>query len=261
MLNPSARTPLPCHSSAVLLALCLFAGLIPRAHAVQIVELWSYHDYPPFIIDKAAKTGFSYGLAGILNDYSQGDFRFVVRTAPRRRIEHWLDGGGQGVVLWVNPSWFGDMAQKKYQWSAALLSDVSEVISLKEKAVIYRGPASLAKLRFGALMGETYPSLEKMSQGGELFRDDVASPHMNLRKLLRGRLDFTIMPRSEFVYLVHDSDVIENLYISPVPFQRFTRHLLIQIKNPELQKLFDFFEEHIVVDRNWVDLRRRYYLQ
>lgn len=239
----------------------LLCFLLSGKAAAREVELWSYHDYPPFVIDADQEFGFSHGFTQLLNRYAGERYHFVLRTAPRRRVDHWLGEGREGVVLWVNPSWFDDLAQSRYHWSDALLMDVNEVISLKATPLRYRGPDSVRKLRFGAVLGEMYPSIDDLVAEGALQRDDVADPELNLRKLLRGRIDFTIMPRSELVYMTHDSKHTDRLYVSPVPFQRFTRHLLIQTEDAKLVELFRFFEEHVDVDREWRALRSRYYMR
>ncbi len=244
----------------MLLLLTLRCGSAVASEA-RVIPLWTYHDYPPFIITPAEQFGFSYSFAKILDQYGKGSFRFEIRAAPRKRIDHWLAEGREGIVLWVNPSWFDDLSQEKYRWSGALLLDINEVVSLQRSPVHFRGVRSLRGLRFGALLGETYPSLQPLVEKGELHRDDVASPVLNLRKLLHDRIDFTIMPRSEFIYLTHESEDRTRYHVSRVPFQRFTRHLLIQTQDTALIERIEFFDEHIGVDRGWAGLRRLFHMR
>ncbi len=248
---------------AVLLAL-LFSGTAwadESKAGTRVIPLWTYHDYPPFIINREKRFGFSYSFAKILQQYGKGNIEFTLRPAPRKRIDHWLEEGREGIVLWVNPSWFRDLGQEKYRWSGALLQDINEVISRQRSPVRYSGTRSLRGLRFGALLGEIYPSLQSMVEDGTLHRDDVASPMLNLRKLLHDRIDFTIMPRSEFIYLTHDSGQRADYHVSAVPYQRFTRHLLIQSEEADLLGLLEFFDAHIGVDRGWAGLRRMYHMR
>ncbi len=76
------------------------------------IKVWTYHEFPPFIVNEQAQTGLSYDLVELLTERSGGEHEFRLQVAPRERLNNRLKVKEPGIVLWVNPNWFDDTEQK-----------------------------------------------------------------------------------------------------------------------------------------------------
>lgn len=103
-----------------------FLFLSSKAQAIEI-ELYSYHDFPPFVTGDAA--GLTYDLADYLAQKSNQKYQFKVRIYPRKRLDSLLNTNSDLIVPWVSPAWFGENADTKFKWSSAMLSDGNSYIS------------------------------------------------------------------------------------------------------------------------------------
>jgi len=107
--------------------------------SAQTIPLWTYYDFPSFIINSVKKTGLVYDLARFLSQQYNGEYLFVTRYLPIKRFNQRLAQQQAGVVDFVSPLWFkGD-----YLWRRELLLGRNDVISLKSQSVAYQGPESL----------------------------------------------------------------------------------------------------------------------
>lgn len=208
---------------------CLIALPVPgRAAAAQEVPVYDYHLKPPFLLDTDATRGLDADLVAYLNRKG-GPFRFVLHYVPRNRlnrmIEHKLL---DGLVVGVNPVWFGDRDEQRYFWSPSYLTDEDIVVSRKAQPVEYRKPESLLGLRVGLPAGFYYAGISELAAAGKLVREDGRNEETNLRKLAAGRLDVTIVSRSTYTYLLaRYPEWREELFVAAHPEDRFERRFLI----------------------------------
>ncbi len=225
--------------------LLFLLGLVPvclSQAASETINVYSYHNHPPFVTSPGR--GLTHDLVKLLNHQAQGRFRFQLRIVPRRRLNAllnpWISGRcpsktelcrTQWLVPWVNPQWgFGPDPQRRYDWRA-ILEDANSIISLRAQPVDYEGPESLDGLRFGGIGGHRYVGIDERVAQGKIQRIDGNLERNNLIKLMQGRLDAILLPRSTIGYLLHRDPALDQhrarFYIAPTPHQSYTRYLMI----------------------------------
>lgn len=209
------------------LVLMLMLVLLPLVcGAQQRVEVWTYHFSPPFILDD--NQGLSHGFVELLNNdpANQGRFRFDLVELPRKRLEVRLARKRPGILLWATPSFFTAAQVANGRWSEPLLIDRQDFVSLPDVPFEYDGPESLHGLILGGVLGHRYEGLEADIASHAIKRQDVQTDLQNLQKLLSGRINTLLIPRSTLLYYRKEQD-LRDLYISDTPLYQFARHLLI----------------------------------
>ena len=203
-----------------------------HAFSAQTIPLWTYYDYPPFIINSVHKTGLIYDLARLLSRRCDGKYLFVARYLPRKRIEKKLSEQQAGVVAFVSPLWF----KGNYLWSRELLLGRNEVISLVGNSVAYQGPKSLKGMHFAGLLGHKYPGIDKLVNEGSIKRSNVLNVLTAAKILLKGRVDVILLPRVAAIYQLRKLNASALVHYSKQPQYKFNRHLLYQ---PQLKPVFE----------------------
>lgn len=158
------------------------------------IVVWNYYLAPPFVTSD--NKGLSYDFVNLLNKKANNKFIFELRSIPRVRLNKYLNDGKQGIVLFVNWSWMGKDAKEKYLWTNKILDDQNEIISLRDKKIVFEGPSSLKGLTFGAIRGRKYKELESSFATNEINRYDVNKEEQILNMMIRNRIDVTSQPRT-----------------------------------------------------------------
>jgi len=217
------------YSLILLVCLSLFNT---HTFSAQTIPLWTYYDFPPFIINSVKKTGLVYDLARFLSKQYNGEYLFVASYLPRKRLDQRLAQQQAGVVAFVSPLWFkGD-----YLWSRELLLGRNDVISLKSQSVTYQGPESLKGMHFTGLLGHKYPGIDKLVNRGSIKRSNVINVLTAVKTLLKGRTDVILLPRVAALYQLRKLNASAQVHYSKQSQYRFNRHLLYQ---PQLKPVFE----------------------
>ena len=112
--------PIPLESllfKSFILPFVLLTSLLMSAQvkSKDVVTLWSYYDYPPFVISVADKKGLNFDFVEMLNLFEiDSPYEYVLKMVPRKRLDAYLKTNEKGAVLWVNPIFFADEKQEKY---------------------------------------------------------------------------------------------------------------------------------------------------
>lgn len=232
-----------------------------QAQTEREVVAWTYHQIPPFILDEDNRTGLSFDLIALLNRHAQnrGRFRFILVYLPRKRLDMHLQRHSAGLVLWVNPSFFEDPQNKRYQWTPALLHDQQEFVSRAEQPFDYHGPESLHGRILGGVLGHRYAGIQAHIDQGLIHREDVLIEEQNLNKLLSKRLDVILIPRSTARFYRLRRDLSSKLHFSVTPLSRYSRQLLLQ---PSLAPEVSAFLQNVVTtlpqNPDWQRLLKSY---
>lgn len=217
-------------------------ALSPLATAKQVVKLWSYYEFPPFVISVAEKKGLTYDFVEMLNLFEgTGEYQFEVEILPRKRLNAYLDSPKKGAVLWVNPLFFGDLKRKRYLWTNAILEDEQAFISRVQTPFLYTGPKSLMKPNFvlGGMRGHVYGGIQKQIDEGKIIRSDVDKEKQNIGMLLKKRVNTFLIPRSAMKFYEQQLNLSGKIYYSPKPLISFTRNILVKHDI----EVFDFLSE------------------
>lgn len=233
----------------------LLLGLAVSApcRATEQVTLYLYNTTPP--LDLQTLGNLSVRLAKLLSDDSGGKYQFKTAYLPRKRLDILVSSGNwEGAVIWANPTWFRDPAQKRYLWSSPLATDYNLVLSHKQKPVEYATPASLQGLRLGGVLGHVYPELDLMFRQGRLARDDATSYLQNLLKLREKRVDVIFMPASALaIWKRQYPDWNEWVYVSKTPQGVFDYHVFCDRSNTKLMAFLDEAVRRLQNNPEWRD--------
>ena len=255
---------MPCAQQKLLLTVfivSLFAlpiAIAQTAEPDEPVVVYSYHLKPPFIINEKQKTGLYYEFSHYINRKLKKTW---LRTEyiPRRRLD--LDLAQpefKGMVIGVNPLWFGDKDKQKYLWSSAILRDRDEILSPIARPVEYTQPKDLFGKTLGVVHGLYYFGISEEIARANINREEANSEIQNLEKLLRNRLDVTIISRSTLNYYVKTHPISSRIHISAKPHDEFDRQLLC---SKSLSKAFEKLEPLVAkmsTDPEWTAIVNKY---
>ncbi len=188
----------------------------------------AYNTYlhPPFV--QPDGNGLAAELVQALNR-NMGDDQFVLQNVPRARFLAMAGHGPKridGIALFLSPAFLKSPLARRYRWSAPLFSDHNVLVFKAGNVPASPMPASLRGLRFGAVRGHVYRFLDDMERRGELRVDEVGDEMNNLRKLVAGRIDFTVVNRLHFHALAEHSPELQQLVATPEPGGDFLRYIL-----------------------------------
>jgi hypothetical protein len=229
-----------------LLAPCCAAATIyfvsPGAIASQqteTVKLYTYHVHPPFITGN--QQGLTFELAQHLNSAAKGRFLFVIEPVSRPRLNAILRTRTQGVVPWVNPAWLGAEAKTKFTWSKSpIIADGNLILSRQSDPIEYTGPSSLDGRIFGGIFKHHYKNIDDYrSRTNKFRRIDASDLITNMRRLVGGRIDATLIPASAKRYLLSDSELSSKVYVSKRPHSKFDRFLMTINSRQDLHAFID----------------------
>lgn len=232
--------------------------LIPSILFSKDIQIWTYHNFGPFLISTADKKGLTYDFSNLLTKKSKGAFNFLVSELPRKRINLYLAGGKEAMVIWGNPIWFGDKEKKKYEWSDGILKDKNIVISLKSSNIEYKGPESMIGLRFGGVFGHKYEGFSDLFKTKKIERIDVREELQNLQKINLKRIDFTIMPYSATSFFLRKLKYREKFNISKKTHQKFSRYFLINYKEKKTVNSLNNLIRETLQSKEWKALLKKY---
>jgi len=226
----------------------------------KVVTLWSYYDYPPFVISMSDKKGLSYDFVELLNLFSNDEsYQYELEVVPRKRLDSYLNNGFQGAVLWVNPVFFADTQRQKYRWTERLLEDEQSFISKSKSPFIFDGPSSLMKPGFvlGGIRGHLYGGIQEEIDAGKIIRSDVSYVKQNIGMLLKNRVDSFLIPLTTMKYYEKEMKLTHKVYYSPNPLNSYTRHILVNHNSSVFQAL-DKVVKQLDQDDYWLALLDQY---
>ncbi|WP_222103440.1 transporter substrate-binding domain-containing protein [Chitinimonas sp. BJB300] len=252
-------------SYTLLRYLCLALTLIANGFALAettLVKSYNTYLFPPFVTNNG---GLAVELVNYLNQKLANEYRFQLFNVPRSRLvrgplkdETSLDG----IVLFLNPRFVDDANQQHFLWTPALFSDSNVLVFRGPTAPIIKDLKALQGMRFGAVLENRYRGIDELTKARTISRIDGTSELNNLKLLQANRIDFTLMGLSTFTALSRDNLIDESLATSPPPDDpAFTRHILVNKKQPELAKRLFAIVTNMASDPYWQDILERYQLE
>ena len=226
----------------------------------QEINVLTYHNHAPFIIDK--KEGLSHSLIQYLNEKANGQFIFKLKVLPRSRLNYtlkpWINKecgvtkecASNWMLLWVNHKWgFGQDSLTNFSWTK-LLEDSNAIIYAKNKTINYSSPESLIGKKLAGISGHKYLGIDQLVNDGKIKRINGNNEKLNLEKVLSNRVDVTLLPNSSFNFYVKNNQKFESLKKSKVAHQKYMRNIMTTTKNT---KLIEFLQK-----QNFDDVLREY---
>jgi len=243
------------------LAFALLLAAAAPAGADTIVKAYNSYRGPPYVDGNG---GLAPDLVRYVNHKLEGRYTLQLVTLPRRQLNQLMEapGGFEGVALFLSPAFIGDVPRKRFHWSPAFLDDSNAIVSRIDNPVRYEGPASLVGLRFAGIYGNRYPGIDEYV-GKSLTRSNAPDAMSNLRKLVAGEADFTVMPISSFRYLRRQMDreklPLGQLHVGDKPFSQFGRHFVLARDAGALATELDKIAAAMPCDREWRRIALRYH--
>ncbi len=238
--------------------------------AATEVAIYTYHNHPPFITGQGR--GLTHDLVDLLNQKVDGQFQFVLKVLPRKRlnatIKRWVSGECKGndqcdhnwAILWVNQKWgFGKQSEVNFSWSR-LLQDSNSILSNQSAPIQYRQPSDLDGKVFAGTNGHRYVGIDERVKAGKIQRIDGSRERSHLLKLYQRRVDATLLPTSTTAYFLSSdpqlSKLADHFYIAETKHQSYMRHIMVPVdQQPLIEWIGSLDLEH---DPAWATLKQRY---
>jgi len=244
----------------MLIRIFLFIILTPLftfapAHAAvkpDVVKLWTYYNFKPFL-QSNEKQGLIIDLAEMLTANSQGQFNFVVKYLPRKRIDMLLTSHQLGAVALVNPHWFPET----FMASSPLLNGNDIIISSKHNIINDVYGTNLKYQRFIGVVGHKYPALLDVTIAN---RQNISSIDSLFKLIAKQRGDFAIVPSLVAAYHQVNDEYSSKIHFGPQFRAPYTRHLVMAKKHNKLKQFVDKFFASSTGQQQWENILERYHL-
>lgn len=207
------------------------------------ITVYTYHNHPPFITGK--NSGLTYDLVNIL-EKELPSYDFKVKVVPRKRLnvmlKPWInkkcyDSGcdKNWMLPWVNQVWgFGKDSRTNFSWNA-LFEDANVIVSNINNKIDYKEPASLIGKKFAGIGGHRYLGIDALAKEKKLQRINGTNEKKNLLKLLEGRVDATLLPKSTMMYILKNNTRFDGkFFIAPTVHQSYERNIMSPSNNKAL---------------------------
>jgi polar amino acid transport system substrate-binding protein len=233
-----------------------------RSSSIQDISIYTPYDVEPFVINRATQEGIIYDFQRHLNAFGDGIYHFNVQAVARIPAERLLKMQGKAIVPYVAPAWFEDEKETLFDWTQTLLEDENVLVSARK--------APLDTLNRDQLQGKTVcasSGLRLEAQLEILIRDGVVklteSPNIShcLLMVAHARADLYIAGRLLISYFLHESELADQLRISPYPVRKFSRRILVTPKGTELPSWLNEKIVNMSRSKSWQKVMKSYHVQ
>lgn len=243
---------------------CLLAVLLTilsTAVNARTVQVLTYHNFPPFVVDEKTRQGLSFDIVDILNELKIPGIDFTLAIHPRARLNRELRRQPEWLVLWANPAWFKDRDMTTYAWSAPIFEDANVLVT-RDPDFDYSGPLSLHSMQMLGLREHSYQGIDEMIESGMISKEDAPGwDSLLLMVAYRPHVDFTILPMLAARYYRTQLQLQDNVFIASTPHSRFTRSIMGPASSSTLSPLIDTLAETLASSPQWKALMKHYHLE
>lgn len=158
----------------------------------------------------------------------------------KRAYKDALDGKVDGSLIWSKK----EERLKEFFFSDSVISGERDVfVYLKKNAFDWNDISDLKGKRVGGVLGYTYGQLDQAEKEGTLVLDRVANEPINLKKLLKGRIDLFLVNEEIGKKLISELPDNEKELIAfhPKAVNEKTYHLILTKAKPANTKLIKDF--------------------
>jgi len=196
------------------------------AQAAEVVKLYDYHRFPPFVI--GTEQGLTYDFANYLSKQSGGAYDVRVEILPRNRFNVAIvEDAGAFLSPWLMPDWLDDAGMTKYLWGNVLMHDSDDVLSSVSQPFDYSGPESLAGQNLGIVLGYQYPVIEPYLSTGKIRRVDMGSEEQIVMMIAYDRIKVGLVPDTAARYFIRQGKFQNLVHISARPLYSYDRRVLM----------------------------------
>ena len=236
----------------LLIPIASFAARAPK------IPVYIYHLKPPLVINANDQSGLYYDIIKYLNQKIT-DYQFEIVYVPRKRINLMLERKQlKGMVLGVNPLWFKDKDENKHLWTARILTDRDEIVSLRETSIEYIDLNSLNGKVVGGVRGFYYQGINELVSKGSVTRVDSASELDLFDLLLAKRIDLAVISRSTFNYMIGRQKWHMYFHLSKKPHDIFDRRIMVPKTSREIFDVVAPVIDEMAYDQEWRKIEAQY---
>ncbi len=231
--------------------LALFMMVFAQAEPLVV-----YNSYlsPPFVIGDG---GFAADTVNYLNRKLDGKFELKLTNTQRAKLNFTaLDNATfKGAVLFMAPIFVSDTNKTKYNWTDAIVQDANVLAYPLGKNFDYTGLESLDGKTLLCVQGYKFPGLDERTT---VKRQDGVSEEANIKKLLAGQGDVSMMAKSIFNYFSNQPEFKGKIAIASKPYATFARYILVGKANPELYAALNGVVKGMSSDPDWKAIEKKY---
>ncbi|NVK25861.1 MAG: transporter substrate-binding domain-containing protein [Gammaproteobacteria bacterium] len=225
---------------------CVFAIIYSLfssfANSTESINLYTYHQKPPFIVDNDRHEGFYFSLAELLSKENSG-VDYQLYYVPRKRLDVMLSRPDfDGIVLGAVPAWFKDKLKTKYLWSDGYFEDKDHFVSLKTQKFEHVKGRPLKNVTVGKVAGLYYKGVTEQIKRGELLSVETTTELAILKLIEKSRVDVGIISDSAFKYYQSKGYVEHIFHLSSIPHDEFNRRAFTTKNN---HKAFATFQKQL----------------
>jgi polar amino acid transport system substrate-binding protein len=217
----------------ILSVLMISSGMVrasEKSQAQEVINVYTYHDKPPYLLqdlNENIQSGIYLKLVSLLNELNPGQ-RFRLSYLPRIRLESLLKAGKlNGIVIGVNPIWFGDKKKTKYVWSEAFMDDKDIFLVNHESDLDYRDPSDLIGYTIALERGTYYKGITELIKLDQIKLAATNNSQQNLDMLSYHRADITIMSQLTADYFFSHGYAKNKFKVLKKEHDQFQRSILI----------------------------------
>lgn len=206
------------------------AVLVPQLPST--VNIYTYHNQPPYIIDANDRKGLLFDFLNELQDAAP-KVTFVENVVSRSKVNDVLDSNQPSIVMWVNPDWFVGVSQSLY-WSKQIFESKSVFVFLKDKGVKYKTTEDLEGLVFGSRKGYSSHYISQVLGFEPIKQVAAASAGENVANLLKGEVDFIVLPQVLGLNYFRSKNLIEKIQVHDMPVDSLPIYIMVSHSYLEL---------------------------
>jgi len=217
--------------SVITLLLSILLSSSAIASTKKTIKVYTYHDKPPYVINEAnthnIQSGIYLELVSYLNRFDKVN-QYSLSYMPRVRLESLLkEERLKGIVIGVNPLWFGDKQRKKYLWSEAFMDDKDIFLVNSNSSLDYKQTDDLVGLTIALERGTYYKGVTELIKQEKMTLAATNSSQQNLNMVAHHRADITIMSQLTANYFFNHGYQRSLFKIFPQAHDHFQRFILI----------------------------------
>jgi polar amino acid transport system substrate-binding protein len=197
----------------------------------KTINVYTYHDKPPYVIYDTSindiQAGIYLELIQHLNKLSDKQ-HYQLIYMPRIRLELLLqDKELNGIIIGVNPLWFGDKDKQRYLWSESFMTDKDVFLVNAKSTFKFEQDSSLSGLTIALERGGYYKGITEMIKQDKITLSATNNSQQNLNMLAYNRANITIMSQLTANYFFNHGYKKSDFRILPQPHDTFQRYILI----------------------------------
>lgn len=208
----------------------------------------SVGDWPPYFHEDG--DGHGIGARLVRDVFAAEGYEVTFHFLPWKRAYYEAaDGKHDATAIWMHTP----EREAEFIYSAPVLQERFVLFHRKSSAIDWQEVADLAGLRLGGSIGYSYgPEFDRAIDDHTLTMEWVASPELNFRRLLHGRIDAFPEEINVGYHILRreiERDERQDITYHPTPVLEGESFLLFPRSNPDSRRLARIFNRGLAAFR------------